>query len=408
MLLRQQDAYTPQHLGEVLQGLFSQSEASGSEFFHLPGWDGLEPTPTCASGPGDFKSVFDPDSPGSHTRKFIGFGTSRGSGRRIHSFKIHRDMQGRPVICSREHDLFGPYSDGLLIFKDTEGNDGLHPGVESIPGVDLHPNEDHEFVMQKVEKLREILTRFGPREGDDQGGGLGDDQGPDLKAELVKVRRKGGEDCAKYWPAYDQKMRQLQPGSKARFSFEALPTTNQGDRCDAAAFAWVNALEDTDAAKNLALTYSLGDGKAVRGSAEAAVKALLEAVQSAEDTFELRQEFMELPGKELKMQGAAEADDRDATFDRAGTAVGDVCLIQVNPTDPGQEGKSWAVGVALDPVTKDHTKAHKKRTVPALFQDPEVDISVTLATLLPCLHLSVQSSSQKGYGLLALLHACLC
>jgi hypothetical protein len=170
----------------------------------------------------------------------------------------------------------------------------------------------------------------------------------------------------------------------------------------------VNALEDTDAAKNLALTYSLGDGKAVRGSAEAAVKALLEAVQSAEDTFELRQEFMELPGKELKMQGAAEADDRDATFDRAGTAVGDVCLIQVNPTDPGQEGKSWAVGVALDPVTKDHTKAHKKRTVPALFQDPEVDISVTLATLLPCLHLSVQSSSQKGYGLLALLHACLC
>jgi hypothetical protein len=154
VLLRQQDAYTPQHLGEVLQGLFSQSEASGSEFFHLPGWDGLEPTPTCASGPGDFKSVFDPDSPGSHTRKFIGFGTSRGSGRRIHSFKIHRDMQGRPVICSREHDLFGPYSDGLLIFKDTEGNDGLHPGVESIPGVDLHPNEDHEFVMQKVEKLR--------------------------------------------------------------------------------------------------------------------------------------------------------------------------------------------------------------------------------------------------------------
>lgn len=80
--LRQQDAFTPPDLSNVLVDLFKGSEDAGSEFILLPGWDGLEKTESCASGPGDFKHVFDPDIPASHLQKFSGFGTSRGSGRR--------------------------------------------------------------------------------------------------------------------------------------------------------------------------------------------------------------------------------------------------------------------------------------------------------------------------------------
>jgi hypothetical protein len=77
--LRQQDAFTPPDLSNVLVDLFKGSEDAGSEFILLPGWDGLEKTESCASGPEDFKHVFDPDIPASHLQKF---GTSRGSGRR--------------------------------------------------------------------------------------------------------------------------------------------------------------------------------------------------------------------------------------------------------------------------------------------------------------------------------------
>ncbi len=346
-------------MGEVLQDLFKQSEASGSEFIHLPGWDGLEPTPSCASGPGDFKAVFDPDSPGSHTRKFVGFGTGRSNGRRIHSFKIERDRQGRSVICSREHDFFSTYSDGLLIFK----GDGLHPGVYSIPGVDLQANEDHDYVMQKVGKLREILQRFGE----------GDDHGNDLRGDLVGAIRKGAVDCASYWPVYDQKMRSLQPGAKARFSFEALPTTNQGNRCNEDASAWMEALEDTTAAQTMTLLSDISSSKAVKGTKESAMEAIRLAVQSEQETFEHRLEFYQLPGKVLKMHGAAGADDLDAIFDRANIAVGDVVLIRMNPKDAGQDGRPFALGVALHPATKDHTNAHKKGTVQAVFQDTEVN-----------------------------------
>jgi hypothetical protein len=80
-LLRKLDAFTPPELCSLLQDLFKESEEDGSEYILLPGWDGLEDVDPQASGPGDFKAVFDVAA-STHTKKLVGYGTSRSSGRR--------------------------------------------------------------------------------------------------------------------------------------------------------------------------------------------------------------------------------------------------------------------------------------------------------------------------------------
>lgn len=364
--LRQEDAYTPHDLNRVLADLFARSEEVGSELIMLPGWDGLEDTDTIANGPGDFKSVFDPDAPGSHLRKFSGFGTSRGSGRRIHSFKISRDADGAPVICSREHDVFGDYSDGLRVFKGS----GLHPVVESIPGVQLEASDDHDLVLQKAKYLEQILLRFGS--GEDTAAAVA------LQADIVQKYRKDAGLTGQYWTSYDSKVAEITstPDARARFEFRALPVLHKGKLEDEVA-GWLEALEDSAVASALCLAnYSRAPGRASpsKGTVEATYEALQTAAETQDNSFQDRQEFVHLPAKELHVPGTA-GHVADATFDPTTIAVGDIVLVRVNPDDVGQEGRPWAVGVALHRATKDHSAQHKKGSVPAVFQEEEASIS---------------------------------
>ena len=400
VLLRKLDAYTPPDLCTLLQGLFRESEEDGSEYILLPGWDGLEDVDSAASGPGDFKAVFDASAITS-TQRLTGYGTSRDDGRRcelqdvtqvpttaaavpragcmfsfdyiptqsvlanqcfrIHSFKIHRDQDGCPVICSREHDFFGEYSAGLRIFKGS----GLHPGVQHISGVQLQPNDDHAAVMQKVHKLQEILQRFGTGE---------EATGNQMQASKVLDLRKTSRDTQAYWEAYDKLMQQLQQAPwNCRFEFRPLPTNHLSDLDDDIQ-VWLDAFEDPVTAAALLSQYTVAapEDPLPKGTVEAAAQALHQAVKTHDDTFLVRQEFTHHPSKELHLQGAHQTQQDDTPFDVSTLAVGDVVLVRINPEDEGQDGRPFAIGVALHPDTKTHD--HKKGQVPVVYSDPAFEV----------------------------------
>lgn len=256
--------------------------------------------------------------------------------------------------------------------------DGLHTGSLDFGGVDLQHNEEHHLVMQKVQKLEDILQRFGD--------GL-DTRATPLLADKVLALRKKLADTKAYWAAYDARMQSLsQPGAVvvSRFELSELPTNHLGPLDDGIA-GWLDALEDSLIATTMCTDFpsAVNEKTLPKGSLDAAAQALLQAVKTHHDSFQLRQEFTPLPSKELRLQGAAAGRDGDAAFDRDSIAVGDVVLVRINPEDPGQDGRPYAIGIALHPQTKDHLPSHKKGQIPAVFSDSEVGVVVVQSSPPP-------------------------
>ena len=277
---------------------------------------------------------------------------------RIHCFKIHRDTSGAPVLCCREDDAFDDYSDGLRVFKGS----GKHPVIDSVPGVKLQPYEDHDLVMQKVQKLKDTLENFGTGE---------DTAAADLQADRVEALRTVAQDFTKYWDGYDGKVQELRAAEepRARFDFQQLPRLHGSNLLRGDVVRWMEALDDSTAARTWGSGALAAPGRPQRAAKTA--KALQLAVETQEQTFECRQEFVAMPRKVLQLFGTAGGQERDTVFDRRSISVGDIILVRMDPGEYGQDGRPWALGVALHPVTKDHAKEHKKGQVPAVYHDDE-------------------------------------
>ena len=234
------------------------------------------------------------------------------------------------------------------MFKEEHGH--RCPSPLNVTGVELVYNPAEDDIKKKTDRLHQILTNFNADPDPSaipEAGHIQASRATDIRAGLLESKE--------YWDAYHEKMKQLEgtTGLYSSFTFQHLPAMDPvqpPELEDEATYALQSLESEFEAVRNYQRVTGDLDGAAPPNRSLAAAYAILnEAAQLYLKAEDIIMEFRAQDLKYLCKPGMRKKKNETA-WDPSGCAVGDLVLVQVDPTW-NEDRRAWDIGVVVDPET---------------------------------------------------------